>query len=445
MVGTSSMPRTRLEQVVGQRRWTIREFCEDFSTASRKLDRQVTVSPRQASRWMSGRVGKLPYPSSCRVLEYMFKEPAERLFGPPHDLPHRSATVSQPGEHEDIASTIERDIALAADESARFGQFVEQSNIGPHALEQLRADLARISETYPHRPLYPTFIDLRNLRDRVFTTLEGRQPPALARELYLAASVLCGMLANASFDLGWLAAAETQARTAFLCAEFAGHNGLRAWIRGTQSLIAYWEDRNRDAVELARDGRRYPAETGTAQVRLAAIEGRAHGRLRDKRAAEQAFCRAQKAREQIVDADQPGGILEFPTAKQALYAATMRLWLGRHTDIVRATQHATEAVELYQLAPSGRQRTGELCLARLDLALAQLHQLDLESAAEQIREVLAAARRRRTESILRRLRQVASDLQRPRFQTATLALNLQEEIRVFRATPAATAERALFG
>lgn len=35
-------------------------------------------------------------------------------------------------------------------------------------------------------------------------------------------------------------AAMLQARTAFFCAEQADHNGLRAWLRGLRSLVAYW-------------------------------------------------------------------------------------------------------------------------------------------------------------------------------------------------------------
>lgn len=107
---------------------------------------------------------------------------------------------------------------MAAAESARFGQFAEQSNVGPHTLEQFRADLARIATSYPHRPIYPMFVELCALRNRAFELLEGRQHPEQGRELYLVAGVLRGVLANASFDLGWLQAAETQARTAFLCA-----------------------------------------------------------------------------------------------------------------------------------------------------------------------------------------------------------------------------------
>ncbi|MDQ3154127.1 MAG: hypothetical protein M3R63_21230, partial [Actinomycetota bacterium] len=174
-----------------------------------------------------------------------------------------------------------------------------------------------IVTTYPNRPVYPMFVELRALRNRAFELLEGRQYPEQSRELYLVAGVLCGVLANASFDLGWLPAAETQARTAFLCAELAGNNALRAWVRGTQSLVAYWDERPRAAVELAADGWRYVPETGTAWVRLAAIEARAHARLRDQRGTENALARAEQAREEVRGPDDPGGMLAFPSRSRA--------------------------------------------------------------------------------------------------------------------------------
>lgn len=320
---------------------------------------------------------------------------------------------------------------MAAAESARFGQFAEQSNVGPHTLEQFRADLARIVTSYPNRPVYPMFVELCALRNRAFELLEGRQHPEQGRELYLVAGVLCGVLANASFDLGWLQAAETQARTAFLCAELAGNNALRAWVRGTQSLVAYWDDRPCVAVELAADGWRYVPETGTARVRLAAIEARAHARLRDQRATEEALARADRARDEVRGEDDPGGMLAFPVAKQHYCAATARLWLGGHANSSDAERDAAHAVELYETDPPEQRRLGELCLARLDLSAARLGRDDLDGTAEGVQDVLAIAAQRRIESVARRLDQIARALARPRYQTSALALDLHDQIRGF--------------
>lgn len=394
---------------------------------------------------MAGKIDGLPHPAACRVLEQMFGERAERLFGPPDSVPRAEIAKTTPPHPapamNDLAGnmTAQREVAMAAVESSRFGQFAEQSNVGPHTLEQFRADLTRIAMAYPNRPVYPAFVEVRQLRNRAFELLEGRQHPEQSRELYLVTGVLCGVLcgvlANASLDLGFLHAAETQTRTAFLCAELAGHNALRAWLRGTQSLVAYWDGRLRTAVELAADGWRYLPETGTARVRLAAIEARAHGRLRDQRAAEDALARAERACAEILGEDDPGGMLAFPIAKQTWYAATARLWLGGQANLSRAEQDAASAIQIYETDAPEDRRLGELCLARLDLASVRLGRDDLEGMAVQIQDVLTVASRRRTDSVVRRLSQVAIALERPRLQTSALALDLHDQIRSFIYSP----------
>jgi len=264
-----------LEALVRQRRWSHQDFCDAYEEAAREIGLSLTVSPQHAGRWMGGKLKGLPYPSQRRVLEHLFGVDVARLFGPAGIELMKSDVVR--GGPTDLGrpSNPNEEISMAADEAARIAQFAEQTNVGPHTLEQFQADVGRIVTQYPNRPVYPLFVELRTLRTRAFEKLEGRQFPTQTKDLYLITGVLCGVLANASFDLGRLDAAETQARTAFLCAELSGCNWLRAWIRGTQALIAYWDDRPLAAVQLAEDGRQYVPELGTALVRLAAIEARA--------------------------------------------------------------------------------------------------------------------------------------------------------------------------
>lgn len=96
---------------------------------------------------MAGNLDGLPHPAACRVLEQMFGESAERLFGPP-DPPSRAEVTTVKGlEPAPLCSepveelAVQWEVAMAAAESARYGQFAEQSNVGPHTLEQFRADI----------------------------------------------------------------------------------------------------------------------------------------------------------------------------------------------------------------------------------------------------------------------------------------------------------------
>ncbi|WP_240152201.1 hypothetical protein [Streptomyces mobaraensis] len=317
----------------------------------------------------------------------------------------------------------------AANESARFAAQAEGSNVGPHTMEQLEADIRRIVCTYPNRPVGPLFQEVRELRNHAFRLLEGKQPPAYTRDLYLASAVLCGVLANASFDLGCYSAAETQARSAFLCGELAGHNGVRAWIRGLQALIAYWDGRPTDAVRLAEAGSGYIPEGGTAHIRLASVKARALGQLGRSSDALGALHAADTLRDATNGADDlPGGMLAFLPEKQLFYASSTLLWLGGDQHLADAESRAQEAVAMFSSAEPGERRLGEENLARIDLALARLGRGDVDGAAEQVHEVIGINSRRHTESVARRLAYFRRDLSRHAAATSPSAIALREAL-----------------
>ncbi len=361
----------------------------------------------------------------------MFGEPAERLFGPP-----RPGTEVVPVARQDLAAhhdpptlAMEKEFAMAAAESARFAQLAGQSNTGPHTIEQFRDDIDRIVTNYGNRPVYPTFVEVRELRDRAFELLEGRQRPDETRDLYLVAGLLCGILGTASHDLGLISAAKTQLRTAFLCGELAGSNWFRGWTRATQSVVAYWDNNPRAAAELAADGWAYVPEQGTIRVSLASQEARARARLGDQRAADDALARSEQAGESLNGDDEFGGELRFPAVEQARFMGTTRLLLGGPANLAEAERHAGRAIELYEAKPPEDRHLGFQSMALLDLAAAQLGRDNLEGAATNVSNALAITRQRPSETVTRRLGQLANALERPRFQTTSLALDLRDQIR----------------
>ncbi|MEU2565081.1 hypothetical protein ABZ626_38015 [Streptomyces longispororuber] len=399
-----------------------------------------TVSEWQFTRWVRGETRR-PQRDARRVLAYLFRLPSvDALFAEPlassgdgRDTAtqddHDEVRVEDPGRDEDMVSD-------AASESAEWALRTEGSNVGPHTMEQLEADIRRIVTTYPNRPVEPVFHEVRALRNRTFELLEGRQPPNYTTDLYVAAGVLCGILANASFDLGRYDAAETQARTAFMCAELAGHNGLRAWIRGLQALVAYWDGRPSAAVQLAEAGARFTPERGTAHIRLSSIKARAYGQLNQPTQALAALSDAETMRDHLRDEDDvPGGMMAFPAEKQYFYASSTYLWLGpAHLGAAEAA--ASDAVTMFESAPPPQRRTGELSLARMDLALARLDRGELEGAAHQVHAVLETNRRRATESVRRRLHHFTRTLSHHPSASSPTAIGLREALRAQATTPA---------
>ncbi|MQS39047.1 hypothetical protein FFZ77_26755 [Streptomyces katsurahamanus] len=407
---------TLFQTLIDQRGWQdYQVFQRRYEQAAKQLAElegppsiaTATIEKRQFFRYAHGEV-RTPQTVARRVLEFMFPGiPAARLLGPAESgqrpSPNRPAADDRdavdPSEYglEDV-------VMAAANESAQFAARAESSNVGPHTLEQLEADIRRLVITYPNRPVGPLFREVRALRDRAFELLEGRQPPRYTSDLYVGAGVLCGVLANASFDLGRYDAAETQARTAFLFGELAGHNGLRSWVRGLQAVIAYWDGRPADAVRLADSGSGFTPESGTAQIRLESVKARAYGQLNRGGDALAALGAADRLRERLVEGDElPGGMMAFPVEKQLFYSSSTHLWLAGGQHLSAAEARAAEAVDMFQSAPPEQQRLGEMSLARMDLAMARLGRGDIDGAGIQIHAVLEVSARRRTESVDRRI------------------------------------------
>lgn len=69
-------------------------------------------------------------------------------------------------------------------------------------------------------------------------------PVSQARRLYVAACRTSGLLAHAALDGGDYPTADARAHLAGVLACYAEDPPLLAWVRGLQSLIAYWDGRS---------------------------------------------------------------------------------------------------------------------------------------------------------------------------------------------------------
>ena len=407
-------PQTRLEQVLRQRHWTVRTFLGHYRETSGE-----DLSERQAYRWISGDLQKLPYPHSRAALEHLFGEPVERLFGPPygvrpvahaerHHVPLRGA--ARPDREGQV-------IAMAADRARDFLARIEVSNVGQGMLDQLMDDVRRLVTVYQQLPLATVLAEIADTQSRAFTLLEGRQRPDQARDLYLLAGITSGLMAKASHDLGSPHDALTQARTAHACADNAGHDGLRAWTRGLQALITYWTGRFAESVRYAEQGAAAAERSrGTAAIWLLSGKSRALAALGRLDEAHAAINQASELRErvQLDELDELGGLCTFSRPRQLYYAADALAWGGRpeapHTERV-----AIEALNAYEVAPAAERAFGDEAGTRCDLAVARVFVGEIDGATEAVRPVLELPPAQRihgivssTEHVLRALLRVES-------------------------------------
>src|SRR5258706_1840158 len=91
-------------------------------------------------------------------------------------------------------------------------------------------------------------------RALVQAALARKAYPDQARELNFLAGPLCGLMPNASLDVGREEAADDLARAAWTYGQIIDYGPLMGWARGTQALAAIWEQRYADAIRHAEDG-----------------------------------------------------------------------------------------------------------------------------------------------------------------------------------------------
>ncbi|MFE4669513.1 XRE family transcriptional regulator [Streptomyces sp. NPDC056716] len=286
---------------------------------------------------------------------------------------------------------------LAADESATWAQWAEASNVGDMALEQILADTRALASDYLTADPVPLFVRTRTLRDQVFALLEGQQYPRQSADLYQAAGYLCGLLAWMSSDLGHLRDADTQGRTAWLCAELSGHNDLRAWVLSTRSKVAFWDGRLRDAINYARHGATY-RPTGTVSVLLACQEADAWSGLGAEDEALAALARARDARDASSGVDQIGGIFACAPARQENYAAAVYLRIGHLSDALTSAVHARTLLSSQPVRAYGTEAQ-----IHISEATAHLRAREVEGAFEALAPVLALPPDQRLAPVIRRL------------------------------------------
>jgi len=318
-------------------------------------------------------------------------------------------------------------MAASASQSAELGT-EGGTSAGRAALEQFDHDIRSIAKTYLTSAPLPVVLTTLRVRDRAFTLLDRRQHLHLSRQLYLVAGRVCGLLAWMSSDLGRHAEAETQARTGWLCAELAEHNGLRAWIRATQSKLAFWDGRIRQSARLAEDGLRYGAPD-TAPVLLAGLAARAWARLGQANDAHDALADAAEARERA-GPDDVGGLYGCSLAQQSYLAGTTHLYLHEPDHALR---EAGRTVALYETGASQERFYGAETLALIDAASAHLQGGELDGAAEKLRPVLALPSQQRLATFTQRLGDLRDTLRGSRYAGNAQSHQLQQQIHDFQA------------
>jgi hypothetical protein len=349
---------------------------------------------------------------------------------------HGAMSVSE----ADSADLTQEEILAMTIRRARQFAVLNGQYLAPEAVEQLQDDTQHLATAYPQQPLVEILGDIAMTHDNIFRVLEHRHRPAESRHLYLLAGAVSGMLAKASHDMGDANGALTHARAGFLCAEHADHDGLRAWVKGLQSLIAYWAKRPNDSLRYAQDGTVFAKRSGsTTSVWLSVNEARAWAALGNAPAARAAIAQAEDASEQTRtdDLDHLGGICTFGRSRQLYYAADALALLPAEADA--AEHYSTLALDAYGDPAAPDWSFSDQAGSAADLAVARILRNEIEGAAEALAPVLDLPPAQRINGIMASVERVQEALgEAPESEARDL---LREEIEVFLRVPLAAIPR----
>ena len=165
---------------------------------------------------------------------------------------------------------------MAAHESSDHAAEHEQHGIGEATLEQLRADLVRLSRLTDSGSSLSAFLEARRVRDRAYRLLDRRLWPREQVDLYFVLGCVNALMGVNANRLGYPDAAEELIRAGWVYANAIDHGPLQGMLRERLSYVMFWRGRFREAHDLAVDGLRYVSQ-GSAGCRAVRLPGSRSG------------------------------------------------------------------------------------------------------------------------------------------------------------------------
>jgi transcriptional regulator with XRE-family HTH domain len=329
-------------------------------------------------------------------------------------------------------ATVTQEVLMAAHEGSDHAAHAEEHGIGEATLEQLHADIARLSVLSDTGEPFPAFLDMRRVRERVYQLLDRRLWPAEQADLYFLLGVLNGLMGVAADRLGYPESAEELLRAGWAYAVAIDHRPLLAALRQQQSYIATWHGRPRRGRDLAADGLRYVSAGPTAanlHIKLA----NAAAQLGDMDTASRAVTASHEARGSALrdDLAEIGGEFAISQATHHYLAGSALSEIGGAQN--DAAAEIERAVTLYAAGPGpGEQHWfGARALASIDLAVIRLRSGALDAAATTLEPALSVVPAQRIVSLTSRMQLVRMELAAPVFRGSAQAQQLDELIEEF--------------
>jgi hypothetical protein len=329
-------------------------------------------------------------------------------------------------------SIVEREVLMTAHDGSEHAEQADERGIGQVTMEQLHADLVRLSGLADTGEPFPVFLDMRRVRARVYRLLDQRLWPREQTDLYFLLGCLNGLMGITANRLGYPDAAEELIRAGWAYANAIDHRPLMAQLRQQLAYVAFWRGGTRESRDLAASGLEYLSE-GPIGADLHLKYARAAAQLGDADAARQAIGAAHDARdrEHHDDLMDLGGEFVISLATHhSLAGMALAEIAGAESE---AAGELEDAVGLYNAGPGpGEQHWfGGKALASTDLATLQLRSGALDAAAATLGQVLSLPPTQRINALTTRLSLVRAELRQPIYHRSAEAHGLDEQIEEF--------------
>lgn len=295
-------------------------------------------------------------------------------------------------------------------------------------VDTLSESVASLSIAYLHQPAEPMLRRATDIRKESLRRLaEGAVRPHELRDLTLAAGRASGVLIYAALDLGHPEIAATHARAAWHLAESANDNELRAWVRGTESLLARFKKNYALADDLAQDGLKY-AGAGTSTIRLLCGAAQCAANLNNSTRAQDLLDKALSLRDKAAS-DSVNGLYSFSYAKQLYYGGSSLMWLDDPQALKRADRDAGDAISLWEHEGDEFRSLDDEALAHVYQATARIKLGEIDGAMQVLRPVINLPEERQISWIRRRISEVGDLLGGERFKGSVIAADARDELR----------------
>ncbi|MGW4241170.1 helix-turn-helix domain-containing protein [Nocardia sp. NPDC004722] len=388
--------------------WTAREVLAlrtALNLSRPELARRVKVTRRTVLAWETG--GRTPRLDSRRLLNAVLAAASDDVVSRFYWELSSSAPGESEAAHPAAASESAADLlSESANTSASLLTWAEASNVGPLTIEDMRGDLRSATREYLKEPTMPLFARVVTVRDKAVELLGGRQKPRHSAQLYGIAGWAMSVLGWITTDLGGPDTGDKHLRTAWVFAENAEDDMLRAWIRASQHTTHFWRGEYEAAAGYALDGLRY-AHEGTAALFLSSAYALDLSLARKKIEASAALDRAVDIGAELAESprvDTLAGPFTCSPERAGGFWADTCLAQG---DPARSLSFATAAVDAYTRTPDHRRNLGSERMVRCQQIKAHVALGNLDVVIDELEQVTATPREHRVGPLVQRVGEIA--------------------------------------